>query len=611
MKLDKMLIICTLLCFVLVLVEDVSGQEHRWQQRVEYSMDVALDVGTHKLAGKQRAVYYNNSPDTLRRLYYHLYFNAFQPGSLMDVRSRHIKDPDPRVGNRIRALRNDEIGYQKIKSLHQDGASVLWHEMGTIMEVTLAKPVLPGRHTTLAMEFEAQVPVQIRRSGRNNKEGIDYSMAQWYPKLAEYDYAGWHVNPYVAREFHGVWGDYAVNITIDPSYTVAGTGLLINADSIGHGYESPGQKSKRQRKPVTWRFRAENVHDFVWAADPNYNHLKARVPGGPELHFFYQPNEKTKSWEALPEVTVRFFEFMNAKVGPYPYPVYSIIQGGDGGMEYPMATLVVGEGKPASTISTVFHEVAHSWFQGVLANNEAVYGWMDEGFAQFVQAEAKKEILGDTDPFGKLYDAYVRFALSGKEEPMTQFSDFYTTNDAYKIAVYYKGCILLNQLRGIVGEDDFWKGMRAYYASWKFRHPEPIDFIRTMERTSGMQLKWYFNYWVGTTRQIDYAVLGIEPGTDRSVVRLARKGEIPMPVDLEVTYRDGSSEMIHIPLNETFGTKAGNHLVAPHVWNWVDPNYTLEVSHPGKQIARLEIDPGKYMADVHPDDNYFEPVIRP
>src|SRR5690606_38370756 len=176
--------------------------------------------------GKQRAVYYNNSPDTLRRLYYHLYFNSFQPGSLMDVRSRHIKDPDPRVGNRIRALRNDEIGYQKIKSLHLDGASVLWHEMGTIMEVTLAKPVLPGRHTTLTMEFEAQVPVQIRRSGRNNKEGIDYSMAQWYPKLAEYDYAGWHVNPYVAREFHGVWGDYAVNITIDPSYTVAGTGEI-------------------------------------------------------------------------------------------------------------------------------------------------------------------------------------------------------------------------------------------------------------------------------------------------------------------------------------------------------------------------------------------------
>lgn len=606
-----MLIFCILLCSVLVMVEDVKGQEHRWQQRVEYRMDVTLDADAHKLAGTQQVVYHNNSPDTLRRVFYHLYFNAFQPGSMMDVRSHHIKDPDPRIGERIKALRENEIGYQKIKSLRQDGTSVSRVETGTILEVTLAKPVLPGGHTTLAMEFEAQVPVQIRRSGRNNKEGIDYSMAQWYPKLAEYDYAGWHVNPYVAREFHGVWGDYSVNITIDPRYTVAGTGILLNADSIGHGYAAAGHKPRRQRKPLTWRFKAENVHDFVWAADPDYKHLRTRVPGGPELHFFYQPKEKTKSWETLPEITAKFFEFMDAKVGPYPYPSYSIIQGGDGGMEYPMATLVVGEGNPASTISTVFHEVAHSWFQGVLANNEATHAWMDEGFAQFVQTEAKGELMGENDPYGKMYAGYTRFALSGDEEPMSQYADFYTTNDAYKLATYYKGCILLNQLRYIVGEETFWKGMRAYYASWKFQHPEPIDFIRVMEKTSGMQLKWYFNYWVGTTKQIDYTVRGIEPGADRSVVRLTRAGEIPMPIDLEVTYKDGSRETIHIPLNETFGVKRGNNLVVAKAWNWVDPNYSLEINHPGKQIVRLEIDPGKYMADVHLGDNYFEPGIRP
>ena len=605
-----MLKICALLCFLLAIVEEGNSQE-RWQQRVEYTMDVALDVDSHKLTGSQQVVYHNNSPDTLRRVYYHLYFNAFQPGSMMDVRSRHIKDPDPRVGERIRALRENEIGYQKIKSLRQDGTSLSRIETGTLLEVTLAKPIMPGGHATLEMEFEAQVPLQIRRSGRDNKEGIDYSMAQWYPKLAEYDYAGWHINPYVAREFHGVWGDFSVNITIDPRYTVAGTGVLLNADSIGHGYASPGHKPRRHRQPLTWRFKAENVHDFAWAADPDYTHLRTQVPDGPELHFLYQKNEKTKSWETLPGITVKFFEFMNAKVGSYPYLTYSVIQAGDGGMEYPMATLVVGEGKPASTISTVFHEVAHSWFQGVLANNEAAYGWMDEGFAQFVQTEAKRELMGEADPYGKMYDAYAKFALTGNEEPMAQYADFYTTNDAYKLAVYYKGCILLNQLRYIVGEETFWKGMRAYYAAWKFRHPEPIDFVRVMEKTSGMQLKWYFNYWVGTTKQIDYTVRGIEPGADRSTVRLTRKGEMPMPIDLEVTYKDGSREMIHIPLNETFGTKRGNNLVVAKAWNWVDPNYSLEISHPGKQVARLEIDPGKYMADVNPGDNYFEPTNRP
>lgn len=600
-----MLIICILWFFAIAIVETTNAQEHRWQQRVDYTMNVTLDVNTHKLSGTQKVVYHNNSPDTLIRIYYHLYFNAFQPGSMMDVRSRHIKDPDPRVADRISNLNEDERGYQKITSLRQDGTPLFHKTLGTVLEVALARPLMPGTTTTLDMEFEAQVPLMIRRAGRDSKEGIAYTITQWYPKLAEYDYAGWHINPYIAREFHGVWGNFAVNITIDPRFVVAGTGVLTNADTIGYGYESPGAKPRRHRKPVTWRFVADNVHDFAWAADPDYTHLRHRADGGPDLHFFYQANEKTKSWENLPAITAKFFEFMNTKVGPYPYPVYSVIQGGDGGMEYPMCTMVVGEGKPASTISTVFHEVAHSWFQGVLANNEGAYAWMDEGFAQFVQMEAKRDILGDTDPFGIMYAGYAAFALSGQEEPMTQYADFFTTNDAYKIAAYYKGCIMLNQLRYIVGEEAFWAGMRTYYASWKFRHPEPADFIRIMEKASGMQLKWYFNYWVGTTKYIDYSVRGVESGRGNSVVYLTRKGELPMPVDLEVAYADGSRELIHIPLNETFGTKKGDMTVAPKAWDWVDPHYTLEVSHPGKQIVRLEIDPLKQMADVIPDDNYL------
>lgn len=568
-------------------------------------MDVALDVNTHKVTGAQRVVYYNNAPDTLSRVYYHLYFNAFQPGSMMDVRSRHIKDPDPRVADRINALEENETGYQKVNSLRQDGAPLSYRVLGTILEVTLARPLAPGGRTTLDMQFEAQVPVMIRRAGRDSSEGIAYTMTQWYPKLAEYDHAGWHINPYISREFHGVWGNFAVNITVDPRYVVAGTGILTNADTIGYGYEAPGTKIRRHRKPLTWRFVADNVHDFAWAADPDYTHLRHRVEGGPDLHFFYQQNEKTKFWEQLPEITAKFFEFMNTNVGSYPYPTYSVIQGGDGGMEYPMCTMIVGEGKPASTVSTVFHEVAHSWFQGVVANNESVYAWMDEGFAQFVQTEAKKVIFGERNPFERMYAGYAAFALSGNEEPMAQYADFFTTNDAYKIAAYYKGCILLNQLRYIVGEEKFWMGMRAYYASWKFRHPEPMDFIRIMEKTSGLQLKWYFNLWVRTTKYIDYTVRGVEAGINHSVIHLTRNGELPMPIDLEVTYRDGTRELIYIPLNETFGNKSGNMVIAPKIWDWVQPNYTLEVSHPGKQIARVEIDPLKQLADVTPDDNYL------
>ncbi len=167
-------------------------------------MEVRLDVKTHKVAGTQKLTYYNNSKDTLRRVYYHLYFNAFQPGSMMDVRSRNIPDPDRRVGDRISKLKADEIGYQHVQSLKQDGKDLTYKIDGTILEVTLAKPILPGTKTVFDMKYESQVPLQVRRSGRNNKEGIAYSMTQWYPKMAEYDHQGWHAYPYVAREFHGV-----------------------------------------------------------------------------------------------------------------------------------------------------------------------------------------------------------------------------------------------------------------------------------------------------------------------------------------------------------------------------------------------------------------------
>ncbi|MFM7429167.1 MAG: M1 family peptidase, partial [Flammeovirgaceae bacterium] len=173
------------LLFLVVVSLQSIGQREYWQQRVEYTMEVSLDDATHRVNGNQRLVYFNNSPDTLAKVYYHLYFNAFQPGSMMDVRSRNLPDPDRRVMDRISKLKEHEIGYQHIQSLKQDGKDVSYKVNGTILEVTLNKPILPKSKTVFEMKFESQVPQQIRRSGRNNREGISYSMTQWYPKLAE------------------------------------------------------------------------------------------------------------------------------------------------------------------------------------------------------------------------------------------------------------------------------------------------------------------------------------------------------------------------------------------------------------------------------------------
>ncbi len=574
-------------------------------------MDVQLDVSTHKLQGTQKLTYYNNSRDTLSKIYYHLYFNAFQPGSMMDVRSRTIADPDPRVGDRIAHLKEDEIGYQRIKSLRQDGRDVAFHTMGTILEVTLKKPLLPSSRTVLQMQFEAQVPLQIRRSGRNSKEGIDYSMAQWYPKLAEYDHLGWHVYPYVGREFHAVWGDFDVKITLDPRYVVGGTGVLQNPERVGHGYEKPGTTVKRPEGNLMWHFVARNVHDFAWAADPDYRHEIAQVPNGPQLHFLYQPGEKTTAnWTRLKEFTVRHFQFMNERYGKYPYDVYSVIQGGDGGMEYPMCTLITGERTFGSLAGVTAHEVTHSWYQGVLANNEALYPWMDEGFTDFAASESMGLTFGEDDPHGKNYAAYFLLANTSAQEPLSQHADHYNTNRAYGIAAYAMGSVFLSQLKYIIGENNFYRGMRRYYNTWKFKHPEPDDFIRIMEKESDIQLRWYLSYFINTTKTIDYSVQSVIEDGGSTFVTLARVGDFPMPVDLLVTYRDGTREMYYIPLSEMLGNKPvedltilRNDLVS---WPWVNPTYSLRISRAPEDILSIEIDPTERMADVRRKNNRIE-----
>jgi len=598
--------------FICALSSTISiAQDYRWQQRAEYSMDVRLDAKTHRVTGTQKLVYYNNSPDTLNKVYYHLYFNAFQPGSMMDVRSRNILDPDRRVTDRISKLKDDEIGYQRIQSLKQDGKDINYHVEGTILEVTLAKPILPKGKATFDMKFESQVPIQIRRSGRNSREGIAYSMTQWYPKMAEYDFQGWHAYQYVAREFHGVWGDFDVKITIDPTFIIGGTGKLQNADKVGYGYEKAGTKVTRPAGDLTWHFIAKNVIDFAWVADPDYVHEIAQVPDGPEVHFFYQPGDKTtENWKKLKEYTVRHFEFMNKTFGKYPYEVYSVIQGGDGGMEYPMCTLITGERSLNSLVGVMAHEVAHSWYQAVLASNESLYAWFDEGFADFATNESTAELFKEKNPHEESYDGYFSLVKSGLQEPMNQHADHFTTNRAYGTSAYNMGTVFLHQLKYIIGEDNFYKGMRRYYNTWKFKHPEPNDFIRIMEKTSGLQLKWYMSYWINTTKRIDYGIKNILSNNGSTFVTLERIGEFPMPIDLLVKYADGTEELFYIPLNETLGNKPAEDKSAQRVeletWPWVNPTYTLKINKPVKEIAQLEIDPSLRMADIDRKNNTMD-----
>lgn len=595
-----------------------SSTNGYWQQHVDYTMDVDVNVEKFQYSGTQKLVYTNNSPDDLNNVYYHLYYNAFQPGSEMDARLQSIADPDRRMvinegtrekpiyKSRIAMLKPNEIGYLKIKSLKQNGKDVKFKVAGTVLEVTLNEPIKSGSNVTFDMEFDGQLPVHIRRAGRNSNDDIAMSMAQWYPKMAEYDFEGWQAHPYIAREFQGVWGNFDVTIRIDRNYTIGGTGNLQNPQEIGHGYED---KTKPLNVPDTdklaWHFKAERVHDFTWAADDEYVHDIYKMENGPDIHFFYKDRDYNKeNWTKSQPLTAKAMEFFSENVGPYPWKQYSVIQAGDGGMEYAMATFVAGGGK-RSNIGTIIHELGHTWFQQILANNESKHPWMDEGFTSYISGLASNKILrgGDGRPTGgRSYGGYFYVVKEGIEEPLVTHSDRFDLNTAYSVASYTKGSMFLAQLNYVIGEDNVKKTLKKYYNDFSFKHPTPNDIKRTAEKVSGLHLDWYLNEWTQTTHTIDYGIQSV----DGKKITLERIGKMPMPIDVTVTYADGTTEDFNIPLRMMRGNKPTNATVIDD-WAWSYPSYSFSVS---KDIKKVEIDTPQLMADINRENNVYEALNK-
>lgn len=620
---------------ILAFVSNVSAQADRWQQHIDYKINAALNVQTNIVKGTENIVYTNNSPDTLRKIYFHMYWNAFQPNSVMDVRSRELgkttftsrrgtqmQDWDPRVRDRIQQLKPEEIGYQRISQISIGGKAQQLIDHETILEVVLTQAILPKSSVSLTLNFEAQVPKQIRRSGRDNAEGVRFSMSQWYPKMVEYDYQGWNTNPYIAREFYGVWGNYDVNLTLDKNYMVAATGVLQNPTAAAA--DASGNK--------TWNFKGSNIHDFVWAADDHFKHLSKEVRKGLTLHVYYKEKDAQadSAWANVLWAAEKVLPYMEKKFGAYPYPQYSFIQGGDGGMEYAMATLLKGP-----SLGTAFHEWMHSWYQHILGTNESLFPWMDEGFTSFgeeaisywyeenhatnspylsekakAQLKAAHEAAKTQLPLVQAgnYAGYYGLVKSGFEEPMSTHSDHYNTNMAYSSAAYSKGATFLGVLGYIVSDSLRDKTLLNYYNTWKFKHPNANDFTRVAEKTSGIQLQWFKEYWVNSTKTVDYGLNDIQAGDKGAILSIQRVGKMPMPVEVYVTYKDGSSETHYIPLDLMLSGKKAEaaNWITHAEWKWTAPTYSFELSKPISQLKSIEIDPSQRMPDVNRTNNKIE-----
>jgi aminopeptidase N len=400
------------------------------------------------------------------------------------------------------------------------------------------------------------------------------------------------------------------------------------------------------------------VHDFVWAADPDYKHLSKRAANGTMINVLYKSDPKAmlyqfngltakakaqygndfnkfsdswnSQWKTLADVAVSVLPFIEKKFGPYPYKQYSFILGGDGGMEYPMATLIYGP-----SLGTAFHEWMHSWYQMMMGTNESEYAWMDEGFTTYAEALVTQyhNLVSQNQPVpapGRLkaimdsltlantssnvhtrsYTSYFTLAKSGLEEPMTTHADHFETNFAYSQAAYSKGSTFMAQLGYIVGGQTLDKILLEYYRGWHFKHPNVNDFIQVAEKTSGMKLDWYREYWVNTTKTIDYGIdsLWVEGG--KTKIRLINRGKIPMPIDMELTFKDGSKEMHYVPGYLMFGAKPAEDPAETRKvydeWKWTHATYTIETSRKLTDLVKAEIDPSQRMADINRKDNKLE-----
>ncbi|MHA6696826.1 M1 family metallopeptidase [Chryseobacterium sp. A301] len=593
-------------------------KEQYYQQHAKYKMEIDVDAAHFTYKGKQTLTYTNNSPDELKVVYFHLYWNAFKPGSMMDqnVSNQGVNgDSRLQVGgvSRLASIPTEEEGVQNIRSIQQNGADLRFEIQETIMKVVLNEPIKPNSSTVFTLDWDAVVPYQIRRAGRNNREGIDMTMTQWYPKIAEYDYDGWATFDYIGREFHAPFSDYDVTIKIDKDYVLGAGGVLQNPGEV-KGYQDNAEIKTDKGGKATWRWKANNILDFAWAADRDYTVESFTVLDGPKVYYVYQKNEKTAFWEQSKPLITKYFQIMNADYGRYAYPTYSFIQGGDGGMEYGMATMVLGEHRTLERlVGLMVHEGSHMWFQQMLASNESTKPWMDEGFTSYASTKVMSQLFPpatpESNPFVGTLRSYANFTKTGKEEPASWLGDHHDDGRAYSVASYTKGETFLVQLGYIVGEKNLSLIMKEYFTQWSLKHPSDRDFMHIAQKISGMDLKWFYHYWINTVKTIDYAIKNVEFSEGATKITLANEGGVPMPIDFSVLTADQKIVNYQIPLNMTREWKKADlygSFTTLHYWPWTQKEYTFVIPYGKEQIKALGIDFSGRLADVDLEDNYRE-----
>ena len=602
--------------FILLLLLSISlsAEDVYWQQWVHYGMEVSLDTAEHSLSGTSNITYVNKSPDSLHRIYMHLYPNAFQVGS--------VKYREYKRGHYSGGISEDKPSFIRIDRFDiQNGDTTVPIEVkidDTILEAELPSPLSPGDTLTFELDWVHQVREHNNRAGYKDDQ---YDFAQWYPKMVVYDKHGWQNIPFHAiGEFYGEFGTYDVKIDVPGGYIVGASGVVTDGDpgwsavavdtsiELDEWLESREESTTDSavRRLVT--FHAEQVHDFAWITSPNFLYESGEW-NGIDIHVLYD-SEKGRDWtKEVVKRGERVLEWLTTKFGEYPYPQVTITHAMiGGGMEYPMLVM-----NGSSSEGLIAHEIGHIWFYGILGNNEHEEAWLDEGFTTFqtgwyMMNQYPPDGHGGSgnDLFGKMmflqklltsnslvesaqWDV-ARFVTSGYNTPIAGSSRKSPGYSVYGYNAYSKPAMMLYNLRGYLGEERFLSAMQSYYDQWKLKHPDEERFRTAMREATGEDLDWFFDQWLYEAGYADYALTGwkskrLASGEYEVTASILNKGTMAYPLDVEVELANGES---YRPERWTNFTN-----------RWKD-DYTFTVPVRPKRIT---LDPDDWILDVDRRDN--------
>ena len=603
------------------LIREGSGSPgpRYWQQRVDYTIAVTLDTAAHTIAGRETIRYTNHSPDTLRYLWMQLDQNLFRD----DSRGAVLNPPDARF-----AARGFKGGFvlDRVEAVRQSTGKAATRtalrtfENGTIMRVELDRPLPPGGVTSFDIGYSFQVPEHgADRMGREQfPQGWLYEIAQWYPRMAVYDdVRGWNSEQYLGQgEFYLEYGDIDFAITVPRGFIVAGTGRLTNplevltaaqrarlAQALGSdstvaiiAKNEVGQAATRPAGPsptMTWRFSAKNVRDVAWAAAPNFI-WDASGWNGILMQSFYPPVADS-IWRESTKMVRHSITHYSEKWFQYPYPTAINVNGPVGGMEYPMMVFCANRRSREGLFGVTTHELGHQWFPMVVGNNERLYAWMDEGFNTFINIYSARAYFPEQQGLrgrGQA-ESWAQFAATGRDEPGITPADR-VTPDLLGAVAYSKPATGLYLLRhAILDSTRFDPAFREYIRRWAFKHPTPADFFRSMEDGVGEDLSYFWRGWFLRTDVVDQAVDSVRTqrdssGTTLTTIFLSSPGGLPMPVDLRVTFTDGSTENARLPVEV-----------------WFEGSHFRYVRAFAKDLVKVEVDPDKNFPDIRRGNNIW------